>query len=150
MKKAFTMIELVFVIVVIGILATVALPRFMGVSEDAHVTKLQTFVDILNRSVSPSMWSGVLKSESSANGSFANSTQERFNTLTDNVQIDIPELFRVSSFDLTRCAPPGTPMAIGVGKLGDAQILDTTYSVGCIDGGLSVSARFSWMMEPIF
>ncbi len=35
-KYAFTMIELVFVIVILGILASVAIPKLSGVSEDAN------------------------------------------------------------------------------------------------------------------
>ncbi|MEK1906060.1 MAG: type II secretion system protein [Pseudomonas sp.] len=35
-SKGFTLIELVVVIVILGILAAVALPRFMNVSKDAH------------------------------------------------------------------------------------------------------------------
>ena len=38
-QKAFTMIELVFVIVVIGILSAIALPRFGGAAEDAYFAK---------------------------------------------------------------------------------------------------------------
>ena len=38
-KKAFTMIELVFVIVVLGILSAVAIPRFAATRTDAQVTK---------------------------------------------------------------------------------------------------------------
>ncbi|MCF6339794.1 MAG: type II secretion system GspH family protein [Sulfurimonas sp.] len=38
-KKAFTMIELVFVIVVLGILAAVAIPRFAATRTDAEITK---------------------------------------------------------------------------------------------------------------
>jgi general secretion pathway protein G len=39
MKRAFTMIELVFVIVVIGILASIAIPRFAATRDDAEITK---------------------------------------------------------------------------------------------------------------
>jgi general secretion pathway protein G len=38
-RKAFSMIELVFVIVVIGILASVAIPKFAVTRDDAEVTK---------------------------------------------------------------------------------------------------------------
>ena len=43
-KKAFTMIELVFVIVVIGILASVAIPRLGASRDDAVITKARVTV----------------------------------------------------------------------------------------------------------
>ena len=38
MKKGFTMIELIFVIVILGILASVAVPRLAATREDAEVS----------------------------------------------------------------------------------------------------------------
>ena len=38
-KKAFTMIELMFVIVVIGILSAIAIPKFAATRDDATITK---------------------------------------------------------------------------------------------------------------
>ena len=38
MKKGFTMIELIFVIVILGILASVAIPRLTGTREDAEIS----------------------------------------------------------------------------------------------------------------
>ena len=40
MKKAFTMIELIFVIVIIGILASVAIPRLAATRDDAQVSTI--------------------------------------------------------------------------------------------------------------
>lgn len=40
MKKAFTMIELIFVIVIIGILAAVAIPKLAATRDDAKVTEM--------------------------------------------------------------------------------------------------------------
>ena len=40
MKKAFTMIELVFVIVILGILAAVAVPKLAATRDDAKVSKI--------------------------------------------------------------------------------------------------------------
>ena len=51
-KKAFTMIELVFVIVVIGILASVAIPRLAATRDDAIITKARTVVSSIRNALS--------------------------------------------------------------------------------------------------
>jgi prepilin-type N-terminal cleavage/methylation domain-containing protein len=57
MKKGFTIIELVFVIVIIGILASYALPRFFGTASEAHNTVIKGYAGSLNRTVGPMLWS---------------------------------------------------------------------------------------------
>ncbi|SMC08371.1 type II secretion system protein [Nitratiruptor tergarcus] len=56
-RGGFTMIELIFVIVILGILAAVALPKFIGVGEQARTAKIKAFVGTLNRTVGPTLWS---------------------------------------------------------------------------------------------
>ena len=51
-KSAFTMIELVFVIVVLGILAAVAIPKFAATRTDAVITKGRSDVMSLRSAIS--------------------------------------------------------------------------------------------------
>jgi len=43
-KSAFTMIELIFIIVIIGILASVAIPKLAATRDDAQITKARVMV----------------------------------------------------------------------------------------------------------
>jgi len=56
-KVGFTIIELIFVIVILGILSVIALPKFTGIVQQAKVGKCKALVGTLNRSVGPTLWS---------------------------------------------------------------------------------------------
>ena len=47
MTRAFTLIELIFIIVVLGILGAVAFPKFAPYMEDAYIAKAQAKVDTI-------------------------------------------------------------------------------------------------------
>ncbi len=50
-KYAFTMIELVFVIVILGILSAVAIPKLSGVTRDAHLSQAMATVSSVRAAI---------------------------------------------------------------------------------------------------
>ena len=60
-RKAFTMIELVFVIVVIGILAAIAIPKFAMTRNDAVITKGRTAVAALRSAIATERQKRILR-----------------------------------------------------------------------------------------
>lgn len=62
-KKAFTMVELVFVIVVIGILAAIAVPKLAVTRDDAVVVKTRTTVASVRSSLATERQKRILRGE---------------------------------------------------------------------------------------
>ncbi len=56
MKSGFTLIELIFVIIVTGILAVVAIPKMLHINEQALETNTKSLIATLNNTVGPAMW----------------------------------------------------------------------------------------------
>jgi len=65
-KKGFTMIELVFVIVVIGILSAIAIPRFAATRDDATITKAIATLGSVRSSLSTERQKRILRGDFSA------------------------------------------------------------------------------------
>ena len=90
MKRAgFTMIELIFVIVILGILSAIALPKFIGVSQQAHNQKVKAFVGTLNRTVGPAMWAKSLADGN--NGKVSSQCATMVSTQLDNLPTELKE-----------------------------------------------------------
>ena len=133
MKKAFTMIELVFIIVIIGILSAVAIPRMTGTADQARMSKIKAFMGTLNRSVGPILWANHLEENGSVK---AVSYTEFLNAYTE-----LPK--GVINIDLSQCAD--TNMSTG-NKVGDITVdaLPVAESIYCIDGSGSTPPKFAF------
>ena len=62
-KKAFTMIELIFVIVVIGILSAIAIPKLAATRDDATITKAIATVGAVRSAVATERQKRILKGD---------------------------------------------------------------------------------------
>ena len=134
MKKAFTMIELIFVIVILGILAAVALPKFIGVSSQAHEANLKSFVGTLNRTVGPTLWSKAVSKNGDGN----------ITKLTDvNISdyIDLPKEIDTSTidWDLSSCESASQYTAV---IKANKSVAGDDYGVFCKNGTANHAPSF--------
>lgn len=88
MRKGFTMIELIFVIVILGILAAVAIPRLAATRDDAEISKTATNIQTL---VSD------LGSYYTSQGKFATKTTSSGTTTTTTNNIDMVAMTNVAN-----------------------------------------------------
>ncbi|WP_373032445.1 type II secretion system protein [Sulfurovum sp.] len=146
MKRAgFTMIELIFVIVILGILAAVALPKFAGVSDQANAQKCNAFVGTLNRTVGPSMWSSSIANDLGGNISTFTTSDGTFLDPTTYLAInDVPYECLGNDVgpaaDGTLWTATSAPTNLGTRTFGTS----TYYLNFTSMGDFSNSARWTW------
>ena len=129
MKRAgFTMIELIFVIVILGILSAVALPKFVGVASQAKAGKFIAYAGTLNTTTMPSIWSRAVMD---GNGSVSSYSSDINDNLTppDGITADFNGTLELPSYSFTDGTGPDENHTVASKVYGG-----TTYSLACADG----------------
>ena len=118
-RNAFTMLELVFVIVVIGILSAVAIPKFSQNRDDAVIAKAKATVAAVRSALATERQKRILRGDftpiTSLNSNGNPNVFSRFNAAQDGTVSDVIE------YAITNCADLG--MAQGCWSMPNA----TTY-----------------------
>ena len=97
-RKAFTMIELIFVIVVIGILSAIAIPKFAATRGDAIMTKAKTTVSSIRSAVATERQKRILRGDFttitklSSSATLGNAVFDGFDGNTSNPVLEYPPL----------------------------------------------------------
>ena len=133
-RRAFTMIELIFVIVIIGILAAVAVPKLMRATEQARINTMEAFIGTLNRTVGPILWANHLPQE---NGSVKGVDEAEFK----KVYTQLPK--GVTNIHLSLCADANESTAVKVGDI-TTEAVPVAEELFCIDGDGTHPPKFGF------
>jgi len=129
-STAFTMIELIFVIIILGILAAVALPKFSSLSQEANEAVCVAAVGTMNRTIGETLWS---KSISEGN---AGSVTSYANDIVPGY-IEWPE----------KCGGESAIEGVVGGTDTVVTIDGTSYDLTMVDGTSTTSPHFGWSKQ---
>ncbi len=136
-QKAFTMVELIFVIVIIGILTAIAIPKFAGIANEAQKSRMEAFMGTCNRTIAPVLWATYM---STNHGSIKNITDEEFlSSFTE-----LPK--GVENVHLDQCADANATQGNKVADI-TTVALPVAEEMFCIDGDVTSAPRFAYSAD---
>ncbi len=140
-KKAFTMIELVFVIVVIGILSAIAIPKFAATRDDAVITSAIATIGSVRSALAAERQKRILRGDfttpiTAVDGTVdATANDVAIFDFFDNVDTD-----RVLEYSLRTCAT-ATTRGCWIGLANNEYRFRMPHNVNNVDFNIS-SSRF--------
>jgi len=114
-RSGFTMIEIILVVVIIGILASIGIPKLTGKSEQARITKAKATISLLSMAIAeyeiingtyPSSLEGLL--DTSKNGPFLDRSVVPTDPWEAPFSYSAPGSHNTHSFDISCTSPKGT------------------------------------------
>ena len=127
-RSAFNIIELIFVIIILGILAATAIAKFGGMSERATEDKKKAFKGTLNRTSGAGFWYKSIEDDRNGSVAFLD-----YDTMIDQY-IEIVPGFSTGLL-LTNCNADGNGTFL-------TYPFTVTYEIRCKDGSPFESPRF--------
>ncbi|WP_024787979.1 MULTISPECIES: type II secretion system protein [unclassified Lebetimonas] len=121
-KTAFTMLEMIFVLVILGILAAVALPRYFAIGQQAHEANLISFVRTLNRTTGEDLWAKSISEGHHGDISYIHSIKDR---------ITLPPEINGSDINLKDC---NSTTEYNVIAESNVRVTQKLYKIECKDG----------------
>jgi len=105
-RKAFTMLELVFVIVIIGVLSAIAIPKFDATAKMAQMSKGKNTLSIVRSAIATERQKSILRGTGSTTISIYNAPGRVFTRFTDEngtriLDNDLPDCTEIGCWHAT-------------------------------------------------
>lgn len=127
-RHAFTWIELIFVIIVLGVLAATAVSKMGGMTDRAHEVQLKAFAGTLNRTSGGGFWFRSIQDGRNGSVAFAD-----YDAVMDQYINLLPDYTTGPS--LVNCNAAGTGVFL-------SYSFSVDYEIHCRDGNQHESPKF--------